>query len=73
MVKKDYLPAQGTFEAHRIISTTSTIAKSTGSATPLFSLAADLFKRGVERGLAQRNVAAIIEVVRDLSSEEKHT
>jgi 3-hydroxyisobutyrate dehydrogenase len=74
MVKKDYLPAQGTFEAlSHYFDYVDDLAKSTGSATPLFSLAADLFKRGIERGLAQHDVAAIIEVVRDLSSEEKHT
>lgn len=74
MVKKDYLPAQGTFEAlSHYFDYVDDLAKSTGSATPLFSLAADLFKRGIERGLAQHDVAAIIEVVRDLFSEEKHT
>jgi hypothetical protein len=39
--------------------------------TPLFRLAADLFRRGIERGLAQHDVAAIIEVLHDISSEEK--
>jgi hypothetical protein len=34
-------------------------------------LAADLFRRGIDCGLAQHDVAAIIEVVHDISSEEK--
>ena len=73
MVKNDYLPAQGTFEGlSHYFDYIGDLASSTGSATPLFSLAADLFRRGIARGLAEHDVAAIIEVVRDLSSKEKH-
>ena len=30
-----------------------------------------LFRRGIEYGLAEHDVAAIIEVIREISSEEK--
>jgi hypothetical protein len=33
--------------------------------------AADLFRRGIDCGLAQHDVAPIIEVAHDISSEEK--
>jgi 3-hydroxyisobutyrate dehydrogenase len=72
MVKKDYLPAQGTFELlSHYFDYIDDLASSIGSATPLFDLAADLFRRGIDRGLAEHDVAAIIEVVNDMSSQEK--
>jgi 3-hydroxyisobutyrate dehydrogenase-like beta-hydroxyacid dehydrogenase len=46
------------------------LADRTETSTPLFRLAADLFKRGIERGLAQHDVASIIEVVHEMSAEE---
>jgi 3-hydroxyisobutyrate dehydrogenase len=73
MVKKDYLPAQGTFESlSHYFGYIDDLASSAGSATPLFDVAADLFRRGIARGLAEHDVAAIIEVVSQISVQEKH-
>ena len=72
MVKKDYHPAQGTFELlSHYFDYIDDLANRTQTSTPLFDVAADLFRRGIERGLAQHDVAAIIEVVREISAEEK--
>ena len=70
MVKKDYHPPGGTFEAlSHYFHFIDDLADSTETSTPLFRLAADLFRRGIDRGLAQHDVAAIIEVVHEMSSE----
>jgi 3-hydroxyisobutyrate dehydrogenase-like beta-hydroxyacid dehydrogenase len=72
MVKKDYLPAQGTFESlSHYFDYIDDLAASAGSATPLFHAAADLFRRGIEDGLAEHDVAAVVEVVNQISSQEK--
>jgi 3-hydroxyisobutyrate dehydrogenase-like beta-hydroxyacid dehydrogenase len=47
------------------------LARTTKTSTPLFWLAADLFRRGIEHGLAKHDVSAIIEVVHQISSEQK--
>ena len=72
MINKSYKPAQGTFEGlchyfHLIEDLASTAEIS----TPLFRLSTDLFKRGIEFGLAEHDVSAIIEVIRKISSDEK--
>jgi 3-hydroxyisobutyrate dehydrogenase-like beta-hydroxyacid dehydrogenase len=72
MVNRNYLPAQGTFELlSHYFDYIDDLAARTQASTPLFDLAADLFRRGIERGLAQHDVAAIIEVVEEISSQEK--
>jgi 3-hydroxyisobutyrate dehydrogenase len=72
MVKKDYLPAQGTFEGlSHYFDYIDDLSASAGSATPLFQVAAELFRRGIERGLAEHDVAAIIEVVNQIPLQEK--
>jgi 3-hydroxyisobutyrate dehydrogenase-like beta-hydroxyacid dehydrogenase len=71
-VKKDYLPAQGTFESlSHYFDYIDDLAASAGSATPLFHVAATLFRRGIEDGLAEHDVAAVVEVVNQISSQEK--
>jgi 3-hydroxyisobutyrate dehydrogenase-like beta-hydroxyacid dehydrogenase len=73
MVNRNYLPAQGTFELlSHYFDYIDDLAARTQVATPLFDLAADLFRRGIERGLAQHDVAAIIEVVKEISSEDEN-
>jgi hypothetical protein len=47
------------------------LASTAEISTPLFRLSTDLFWRGIEYGLAEHDVAAIIEVIREISSEEK--
>jgi len=72
MVKKDYFPAQGTFELlSHYFDYIDDLAMSAGSATPLFQVATDLFRRGIARGLAEHDVAAIIEVVNQIPLQEK--
>jgi 3-hydroxyisobutyrate dehydrogenase len=72
MVKKDYHPPQGTFELlSHYFDYIEDLATRAETSTPLFRVAAGLFRRGIQRGLAQHDVAAIIEVVHEISSEEK--
>ena len=72
MLKKDYLPPQGTFEGlSRYFDYIEDLARRAEVATPLFHLAADLFRRGIDCGLAQHDVAAIIEVVHGISSDKQ--
>jgi 3-hydroxyisobutyrate dehydrogenase-like beta-hydroxyacid dehydrogenase len=64
MVKSDYLPAQGTFEAlSRYFVYIDALAEKAGASTPLFDLAASLYRSGMESGLAEHDVAAIKEVI----------
>jgi 3-hydroxyisobutyrate dehydrogenase-like beta-hydroxyacid dehydrogenase len=64
MVKSDYLPAQGTFEAlSRYFVYIDALAEKAGASTPLFDLAASLYQSGIESGLAEHDVAAIKEVI----------
>jgi 3-hydroxyisobutyrate dehydrogenase-like beta-hydroxyacid dehydrogenase len=72
MVRKDYHPPQGTFEELiHYFDYIDDLARTTKTSTPLFWLAADLFRRGIEHGLAKHDVSAIIEVVHQISSEQK--
>jgi 3-hydroxyisobutyrate dehydrogenase len=72
MVKKDYFPAQGTFELlSHYFDYIDDLATSAESATPLFNVAAALFRHGIERGFADHDVAAIIEVVNQIPLQEK--
>lgn len=72
MVKKDYLPAQGTFEGlSHYFDYIDDLSASAGSVTPLFNVAAALFRHGIEHGLAEHDVAAIIEVVNQIPLQEK--
>jgi 3-hydroxyisobutyrate dehydrogenase-like beta-hydroxyacid dehydrogenase len=66
------LPAQGTFESlSHYFDYIDDLAASAGSVTPLFQVAAELFRRGIARGLAEHDVAAIIEVVNQIPLQEK--
>jgi 3-hydroxyisobutyrate dehydrogenase-like beta-hydroxyacid dehydrogenase len=66
MVQKNYLPAQGTFEMlSHYFDYIDDLAERSGAPTPLFDLAAELYRRGIERGLGEHDVAAIIEVIGD--------
>ncbi len=72
MVKQNYLPAQGTFESlSHYFDYIDDLATGAGSATPLFQVAAELFRRGLANGLAEHDVAAIIEVVNQIPLQEK--
>ena len=74
MVAKNYHPPQGTFEElTHYFDYIDDFARTTGTSTPLFCLAADLYRRGIEHGLAKHDVSAIIEVVQQISSEQKKT
>ena len=71
MVQKNYLPAQGTFEMlSHYFEYIDDLAERAGAPTPLFDLAAQLYRRGIERGLAEHDVAAIIEVIGDKAPAE---
>jgi 3-hydroxyisobutyrate dehydrogenase-like beta-hydroxyacid dehydrogenase len=68
MVQKNYLPAQGTFEMlSHYFEYIDDLANRAGASTPLFDLAAALYRHGLKRGLAEHDVAAIIEVIEDAS------
>jgi 3-hydroxyisobutyrate dehydrogenase-like beta-hydroxyacid dehydrogenase len=71
MVDRNYQPPQGAFkELAHYFGYIDDLAKTAQTATPLFSLSADLFRRGIDSGLGEHDVAAIIEVVRGLPVEE---
>jgi 3-hydroxyisobutyrate dehydrogenase-like beta-hydroxyacid dehydrogenase len=64
MIKSDYLPAQGTFQAlSRYFEYIDALAEKAGASTPLFDLAASLYHSGIKNGLAEHDVAAIKEVI----------
>jgi 3-hydroxyisobutyrate dehydrogenase-like beta-hydroxyacid dehydrogenase len=72
MINKNYKPAQGTFEGLcHYFNLIEDLASTAEISTPLFRLSTDLFRRGIDYGLAEHDVAAIIEVIREISSEEK--
>ena len=72
MINKSYKPAQGTFEGlYHYSKLIEDLAGTAEISTPLFRLSTDLLKRGIDSGLAEHDVAAIIEVIREISSEEK--
>jgi 3-hydroxyisobutyrate dehydrogenase-like beta-hydroxyacid dehydrogenase len=47
------------------------LAERTGASTPLFDLASTLYRQGIERGLGEHDVAAIIEVIEEKAGESK--
>jgi 3-hydroxyisobutyrate dehydrogenase-like beta-hydroxyacid dehydrogenase len=72
MINQAYKPAQGTFEQlGHYFKLIEELASTAGASTPLFRLSTDLFKRGIEHGLAEHDVAAIIEVIRELPPKEE--
>jgi 3-hydroxyisobutyrate dehydrogenase-like beta-hydroxyacid dehydrogenase len=72
MVQKNFIPPQGTFEMlSHYFDYIDDMAESSGAATPLFDLASGLYERGIKRGLGEHDVAAVIEVIDDLSREKK--
>jgi len=72
MINKDYKPAQGTFEGLcHYFNLIEDLASTAEISTPLFRLSTDLFRRGIEYGFAEHDVAAITEVIREVSSEER--
>ncbi len=72
MVQKNFLPPQGTFEMlSHYFDYIGDMAGSAGAATPMFDLASSLFERGIKRGLGDHDVAAVIEVIDDISKEKK--
>ena len=72
MVQKNFIPPQGTFEMlSHYFDYIDDMAGSAGAATPLFDLASGLYERGIKRGLGEHDVAAVIEVIDDLSKEKK--
>ena len=74
MVQKNYLPAQGTFEMlSHYFDYIDDLADRAEAPTPLFDLAADLYRRGLQRGFAEHDVAAIIEVLDDKSAPKQGT
>jgi 3-hydroxyisobutyrate dehydrogenase-like beta-hydroxyacid dehydrogenase len=74
MVQKNYLPAQGTFEMlSHYFDYIDDLAEQAGAPTPLFDLAAELYRRGLQRGLGNHDVAAIIEVLDDSAIAKKAT
>ena len=72
MVQKNFIPPQGTFEMlSHYFDYIDDMAGSAGAATPLFDLASGLYERGIKRGLGEHDVAAVIEVIDDLSKEKR--
>ena len=70
MVKKDYLPPQGTCEMlSHYFDFIEEMKGEAGAATPLFDKAAALYRRGIDRGLGEHDVAAVIEVIEDIAQE----
>lgn len=71
MVQKNYMPPQGTFELlSHYFEYIDDLANRSGAATPLFDLASGLYERGIKRGLGGHDVAAVIEVIDDISKEK---
>jgi 3-hydroxyisobutyrate dehydrogenase-like beta-hydroxyacid dehydrogenase len=74
MVQRNFLPAQGTFEMlSHYFEYIDDLAGAAGVSTPLFDVAADLYRRGLQRGLAEHDVAAVIEVIEGLRKETEPT
>ena len=72
MVQKNYLPAQGTFETlSHYFEYIDDLAEHAAASTPLFDLASDLYRRGLQRGLGEHDVAAIIEVLDERPTAKK--
>lgn len=70
MVQRNFLPAQGTFETlSHYFQSINDLADSVGASTPLFDVAAEVYRRGSQRGLGQHDVAAIFQVIESLCVE----
>jgi len=70
MVKRDFLPAQGTFEMlSHYFEFIDDLAERNRAQTPLFDLASDLFRAGLRNGFEEHDVAAIINVIESLPPE----
>jgi len=70
MVQRNFLPALGTFETlSHYFQYINDLADGVGASTPLFDVAADLYRRGLQRGLGEHDVAAIIEVIDSLCTK----
>jgi 3-hydroxyisobutyrate dehydrogenase-like beta-hydroxyacid dehydrogenase len=71
MVQKHFLPAQGTFEMlSHYFDYIGDMADQSGAATPLFDVAVSLYERGIKNGLADHDVAAVIEVIDSIGNEK---
>ncbi|MFL6798554.1 MAG: NAD(P)-dependent oxidoreductase [Xanthobacteraceae bacterium] len=71
MINNSYKPPQGKIgELCHYFELIDELAATAGIKTPLFRLSTELFRRGVEIGLAEHDVAAIIEVIRHLSTDQ---
>lgn len=71
MVQKNFLPAQGTFEMlSHYFDYIGDMADRSGAATPLFDVAVSLYERGIKNGLADHDVAAIVEVIDSIANEK---
>jgi 3-hydroxyisobutyrate dehydrogenase len=71
MVQRNFLPPQGTIEMlSHYFAYIDDLSERAGASTPLFDLAADLFQRGLKRGLGEHDVAAVIEVIDDIPAKE---
>ena len=70
MVQKNFLPAQGTFQMlSHYFDYIGDMADQSGAATPLFDVAVSLYERGIKNGLADHDVAAIVEVIDSIANE----
>jgi 3-hydroxyisobutyrate dehydrogenase-like beta-hydroxyacid dehydrogenase len=72
MAQRRFLPAQGTAVglAH-YFDMIGEFANSAGTATPLFDRAADIFRRGIEMGLGEQDVAVTVDVIASLPPARK--
>jgi 3-hydroxyisobutyrate dehydrogenase-like beta-hydroxyacid dehydrogenase len=71
MVQKNFLPAQGTFQMlSHYFDYIGDMADQSGAATPLFDVAVSLYERGIKNGLADHDVAAIVEVIDSIANEK---
>jgi 3-hydroxyisobutyrate dehydrogenase len=72
MAQRRFLPAQGTAVglAH-YFDMIDEFAKSAGTATPLFDRAADVFRRGIEMGVGEQDVAVTVDVIASLPPARK--
>jgi len=64
MVERRFLPAQGTAKAlWHYLETVDAFAASTGVATPMRDRAAELFRRCIDMGLGEHDVAIMVDVL----------
>ena len=67
MAERRFLPAQGTAVtlAH-YFDMIHDFAARTGTATPIFDSAVEVFRRSIDMGLGEHDVAAVIDAIRAL-------